>query len=171
MDKTDSAILKVLSQNSLMPASELAKTLKKDKILLTERGIRKRIVSLQKDGVIKKNTVLIDDEFAGRNVKRLILVKFSNVKNFSQRLDEYKKYVSSSPYCTFAVRIRGDFDWLHYKCFPTKDLADREDDIFRSIFGDLMQEYRSYDAEVMKNNFDNILEIGTITDHLDKVSN
>lgn len=171
LDSTDVALLKILSADSMLTASEISKKLKAQKIQMTERGIRKRITTLQKHGIIKSHTILIDDSFAGRTIRRIILVKFKNTQNFVQRLEKYKQYLEESPYCTFAVRIRGDLDWLHYKCFPTKELADHEDDIFRSIFGDIMQEYRSYDAEIMKSDFSQILEEDTVQRYIEKYMN
>jgi DNA-binding Lrp family transcriptional regulator len=171
LDSTDLALLRILSADSTLTAAKIAKMLKAQKIQMTERGIRKRIASLEKHGIIKSHTIVIDDSVAGKNTLRIILVKFKNTTDFVQRLEKYKQYIADSPYCTFAVRIRGDLDWLHYKCFPTKELADAEDDIFRSVFGDIMQEYRSYDAEIIKSDFGQILDIDSIRQHLDKIAN
>ncbi|MBI5377535.1 MAG: hypothetical protein HZA82_02825 [Thaumarchaeota archaeon] len=170
LDSTDIALLQVLLHNASMPAAEISKKLSKQGIDITERGTRKRIIALEKYGIIKSHTILIDDSFAGRNVNRIILVKFKNTKDFVHRLEKYKKYLNASPYCTFAIRIRGDLDWLHYKSFPTKHIADREDDVFRELFGDVMQEYRSYDAEVIKQNFFNLLDEDSVSSYLNKIN-
>lgn len=170
LDSTDMALLSVLLNDASMPAAEISKKLSKQGIDITERGTRKRIIALEKHGIIKSHTIVIDDSFAGRNINRIILVKFKNTKDFVHKLEKYKKYLNASPYCTFAIRIRGDLDWLHYKSFPTKDIADREDDVFRELFGDVMQEYRSYDAEVIKQNFFQILDEHSISSYLNKIN-
>ncbi len=170
LDSTDMALLRVLLNDASMPAAEISKKLSKHGIDITERGTRKRIIALEKHGIIKSHTVVIDDSFAGRNINRIILVKFKNTKDFVRRLEKYKKYLNDSPYCTFAIRIRGDLDWLHYKSFPTKNIADKEDDVFRELFGDVMQEYRSYDAEVIKQNFFQILDENSISSYLNKIN-
>lgn len=169
LDDTDTALLRLLLNNAAMPAAEISKMLSKQGIVMTERGTRKRIIALEKSGIIKSHTVVIDDSFAGRNINRLILVKFKNTKDFVSRLEKYKKYIHDSPYCTFAMRIRGDLDWIHYKSFPTKSIADREDDVFRELFGDIMQEYRSYDAEVIKQNFFQMLNEDSVSSYLSKI--
>lgn len=170
LDSTDLALLRILASDSTLTAAKIAKMLKAQKIQMTERGIRKRIASLEKHGIIKSRTIVVDDGVAGKNILRIILVKFKNTQDFVQRLEKYKQYIADSPYCTFAVRIRGDLDWLHYKCFPTKELADAEDDLFRSVFGDIMQEYRSYDAEIIKNDFGQILDADFIRQYLEKIN-
>lgn len=158
LDNTDSTIIKLLIQNSALSARQISEFLKKSKIHITERAVRKRISGLLKNGVIKNYTIIVDDLVSGKNVNRLILVKFRNVQNFLKRLEEYKKYVSEAPYCIFAMRVRGEFDWMHFKCFPTKELADMEDDTFRAYFGDIMEEYRAYDAEKIKTEFNAIID-------------
>jgi len=171
LDNTDSTIIKVLIQNSALPARQISEFLKKSKIYITERAVRKRISGLLKDGVIKNHTIIVDDSASGKNINRLILVKFRNALNFLKRLEEYKKYVSEAPYCIFAMRVRGEFDWMHFKCFPTKELADMEDDIFRAYFGDIMEEYRAYDAEKIKTEFNTIIDPIDVQNYIQRYNN
>lgn len=168
MDRTDSEILKLLINDSSISAPMIAKKLKRKKISLTPRAIRKHIISLQKSKVISKFTAILDDESSGRQVKRIILVQFQHTSNFLKRLEEYKQYLMSAPHCTFAVRVRGDLDWIHYKCFPSKEMADFEDDIFRQTFSDIIKNYHSYDAEVMKSNFNGLVTENDVKNHLFK---
>jgi len=168
MDGTDLAILNLLSENARYSATEISKKLQKQKIKMSERGVRKRIKSLQKHDFIKGFTIVLNDEASGKLVRRLVLVKFRNVKNFRERVQDYQNYISESPYCIFAIKLRSDFDWLHLKCFPTTTLADEEDEIFRAHFGDIMAEYRSYDAEIIKSTFNSILDESSVKNFLQK---
>lgn len=165
---TDLAILRLLIKDSMLSASNIRQKLRKQRIVMTDRGIRKRIRSLQKSDVIKGFTINLDDEISGKKINRLILVKLRATANFIKRLGAYRKYLVESPYCIFAVKIRGDLDWMHYKCFPSKELADLEDDVFRATFGDMMEEYRSYDAEVVRHDFSNIIDSDSVQTYLRK---
>lgn len=158
MDSTDGAILQLLTKNALLPASEISKKLKEKKIMMTERGIRKRIKSMYSRGIITGSTVIINDNFSGKIIKRFMLVKFKNIPNLKQRIKDYNEYVLKSPYCICAIKLRSDFDWMHFRCFPTLEMADEEEAVFRANFGDLIEEFHSYDATVIKNEFNSFLE-------------
>ncbi|MEK6946284.1 MAG: winged-helix domain-containing protein [Nanoarchaeota archaeon] len=171
MDETDLKIVQILASNATASAESISGQLKKKNISLTSRAIRKRITILENKGLIKKYITIFDESISGASYKRLVLVKFKNTTNFLQRVDAYKQYISDSPFCTFALRIRGDFDWLHYKCFPTKELADREEDLFRTVFGDIIDEHGSYDVEIEKNRLNDIIQETDIKSFLKQVSN
>ena len=168
MDSIDSEILKILVDDGLMSAPNISKMLKEKKISLTSRAVRKRIIALQKNKIVSSFTPIINDEASGKAVKRMVLVQFQHTPNFLKRLEEYIQYLDESPQCTFAVKVRGDLDWIHYKCFPNKEIADFEDDVFRQTFGDILKDYHSYDAEVIKNNFNSFVDESEIKDHLFK---
>jgi DNA-binding Lrp family transcriptional regulator len=171
LDRTDSEILRLLSNNAKISAPFISAKLKKKKISLTPRAIRKRIIALEKNNIITKFVPVLDDNVSGKKVKRIILVQFQHSNNFLKRLEEYKQYLEDAPQCIFAIRVRGDLDWIHYKCFPNKELADFEDDVFRQSFGDIIKNYHSYDAEIMKDNFNVMVDGDEIQKHLLKYSN
>lgn len=120
--------------------------------------------------MITKFVPILDDSASGKKIKRIILVQFQHSNNFLKRLEEYKQYLADAPMCTFAVKVRGDLDWIHYKCFPNKEIADFEDDVFRQSFGDIIKNYHSYDAEIMKDNFNGIVDNNEVRKHLLKYS-
>ena len=166
LDQTDSEILQLLSNDATLSAPFISAKLKKKKISLTSRAIRKRITTLEKNNIIKKFVPILDDDASGKKIKRVILVQFQHSNNFLRRLEEYKQYLNDAPQCTFAIRVRGDFDWIHYKCFPNKEIADLEDDVFRQSFGDIIKNYHSYDAEIMKDNFNGMVDSDEVQKHL-----
>lgn len=171
LDNVDLEILRLLSNDATLSAPNISTILKKKKISLTPRAIRKRITSLEKNKVISKFVPLIEDNASGKKIKRVILVQFQNCSDFLKRLEDYKQYLHDAPQCTFAIRVRGDLDWIHYKCFPNKEIADFEEDVFRQTFSDILKEYRSYDAEIMKDNFNGIVDNNEIQKHLLKYAN
>ncbi len=152
------AILQLLTKNALLPASEISKKLKEKKIIMTERGIRKRIKLMYNQGIITGSTIIINDKFSGKLIKRFILVKFKTIPNFKQRIKDYQEYVLKSPHCICAIKLRSDFDWMHFRCFPTHELADEDEAVFRDNFGDLIEKFHSYDATLFKNEFNSIPE-------------
>lgn len=170
LDKADLEILRLLSNDATLSAQYISTKLKKKKISLTPRAIRKRITTLEKNKVITKFVPIIEDNAGGKTIKRIILVQFQHSNNFLKRLEDYKQYLDEAPQCTFAVRVRGDLDWIHYKCFPNKEIADIEDDVFRQSFGDIIRSYHSYDAEIMKDNFNGVIDGKEIQKHLLKYS-
>lgn len=170
MDEADLIILKQLTEDCNIPAKDIVKHLKIKKIDLTDRAVRKRIKRLSEFGVIEHFAALISPEHSGMNFVRVVFVRFRNASDFMKRLHDYTGYVTKSPYCVFAARIRGEWDWVHYKCFPTKELADLEDDIFRSKFGDIMEEYRSYDAEPLKFRFNSLITADEVRSYLEKIA-
>ncbi len=109
MDGTDIALINLLGKNSNMPAAQISKELTRQKISLSERGVRKRIKSLQKHGIITGYTIILNNEASGKLYRKIVFVKFKNIKNFRKRVQDYQKYILNAPYCVFAVRLRADY--------------------------------------------------------------
>jgi Lrp/AsnC family leucine-responsive transcriptional regulator len=53
--------------------------------------------------------------------------------------------LSDAPFVLFSGRTRGGIDWITYKAFLSEEMADEESDIFRNLFGDIIQTYEVYD--------------------------
>lgn len=60
MDKLDLSIVEILSKNSRTPFMEIARKLK-----ISESTIRKRVSNLEKNGVIKKYSLMVDTNKIG----------------------------------------------------------------------------------------------------------
>jgi Lrp/AsnC family leucine-responsive transcriptional regulator len=45
----------------------------------------------------------------------------------------------------FSGRTRGGYDWITCQAFLSEEMADEESDIFRNLFGDIIQTYEVYD--------------------------
>ncbi len=61
-----------------------------------------------------------------------------------------KQYLNSAPYCDFSARTNGNIDWIELKFFNNHDQAQKEEDLYRAWFGDIMEDYRSYDLDIHK---------------------
>ncbi len=67
MDEKDKKIIEMLEENSRRPFTEIA-----DELGVTEATIRKRVESLEEEGIIKKYTVEVDPEKLGYNNATLL---------------------------------------------------------------------------------------------------
>ncbi len=61
-----------------------------------------------------------------------------------------KQYLKEAPFCDFSARSDGEFDWIELKIFNNTHQANMEADLYRTWFGDIIDDYRSYDLEVYK---------------------
>ena len=95
MDEIDMKILDILMENARTPFVEIAKKLK-----VSEATIRKRVKSLEKRGVIKKYTVVIDPEKVGYRTIAIVGVDAdpTNFLEVARKITELKeaRYVATS---------------------------------------------------------------------------
>jgi hypothetical protein len=62
-----------------------------------------------------------------------------------------KRYLADAPFVIFSGRTRGGYDWITAQVFLSEEMADEESDIYRNLFGDIIQSYEVYDFIPMKN--------------------
>jgi hypothetical protein len=93
---------------------------------------------------------MVDLQKVNMPIPRLVTVKFTSPKDFLQRVEDMKKYLAEAPFCDFSARTNGDIDWIELKFFNNSDQAKKEEDLYRAWFGDIIEEYKSYDLEIQK---------------------
>ena len=95
VDKLDLSVIEILSRNSRTPFMEIARKLK-----VSESTIRKRVSRLEKSGVIKKYSLVVDNNKIGISNVALIGVDVASEKylDVAKKLTELDgvKYVASS---------------------------------------------------------------------------
>ena len=95
VDKLDLSVIEILSRNSRTPFMEIARKLK-----VSESTIRKRVSRLEKGGVIKKYSLVVDSNKIGISNVALIGVDVASEKylDVAKKLTELDgvKYVASS---------------------------------------------------------------------------
>ncbi len=150
IDAIDRKILNLLIANARDSTRTIVKKLAGMGTEMSERGVGKRIARLEKLEIIHGYTTMVDLNQVNMPILRLITVKFSSPKDFVTRLDEMKQYLSNAPYCDFSARTNGSIDWIELKFFNNHEQAQQEEDLYRAWFGDIMEDYRSYDLDIHK---------------------
>ena len=145
VDAVDELILSALSQNSKQDTVEICDILRDHGYYLTEEEIESKITKLQDEGVIKQYTIAVDTKKLRHRIMRIALVKFRVSQHLASRLGGLKKYLSDAPFVIFSGRTRGGYDWITCQAFLSEEMADEESDIFRNLFGDIIQTYEVYD--------------------------
>jgi Lrp/AsnC family leucine-responsive transcriptional regulator len=145
VDKVDELIISALSQNAKQGTFSIWDFLKGHNYNLTEEEIESRISKLEEQGIIKGYTVIIDAKKIPHKVIRVDLVTFRTSQALPKRLEGLKKYLKDAPFVLFSGKTRGGYDWITVKSFLSNEMADEENDIYRNLFGDILQTYEVYD--------------------------
>ena len=150
LDNVDELILSTLSKNSKQYNKEIWDFLRSYGHSLTEEEIETRIARLEADGVITGYTISVDSTKIRRRMIRAVLITFRTSQHLPKRLEGLKKYLADAPFVLFSGRTRGGYDWICVQSFPSEEMADEESDIFRNLFGDIIQSYEAYDFMSIK---------------------
>jgi DNA-binding Lrp family transcriptional regulator len=150
IDSIDRQILSLLISNARSSTRTIVKNLSDMGTEMSERGVGKRITRLEKVGIIRGYTTMVDLTKVNMPVLRLITVKFTSPKDFVERLTEMKQYLTDAPFCDFSARTNGNIDWIELKFFNNHEQAQQEEDLYRAWFGDIMEDFRSYDLDIHK---------------------
>ena len=150
VDGIDELILSTLSTNSRQATQELLDFLRGYGYNLTDEEIKLRISKLEEDHIITGYTISVDTEKINRRPARILFLTFRTSQHLSSRLTGLKKYFTDAPFALFSGRTRGGYDWLSVQSFLTQEMADEESDIFRNLFGDIIQSYEVYDFTPLK---------------------
>jgi len=150
LDELDRKILNMLIADGRQSNRVITHKLADEGTRISERGLGKRIAKLERQGIITGYTVMVDMKKVEMAVPRLVTVKLSAPKNFVQRLEDMKQYLKDAPFCDFSARSDGGFDWIELKFFNSTEQANKEADLYRTWFGDIIEDYRSYDLDVYK---------------------
>ena len=150
VDELDRKILNHLISHGRDSTRAITKKLAEEGIRISERGLAKRIEKLERSGVILGYTAVVDMQKVNMGVPRLVTVKLSSPKNYVERLEDMRKYLKDAPFCDFSARSNGSFDWIELKFFNNVEQANMEADLYRTWFGDIIEDYQSYDLDVYK---------------------
>ena len=150
IDELDRKILNLLISNGRQSSRTITKKLADEGFKISERGLGKRIARLEREKIIIGYTAIVDMKKVNMAIPRLVTVKLSSPKNYVQRLEDMKEYLKDAPFCDFSARSNGSFDWIELKFFNSIEQANMEADLYRTWFGDIIEDYQSYDLDVYK---------------------
>ena len=145
IDKIDELIISALAQNSKQDSFELWDYLKGFGYKISREEIESRIAILEEEQIIKNYTISVDTKKIPGRVIRVDLVTFRTSQALPKRLEGLKKYLNDAPFVVFSGKTRGGYDWITVKSFLSDEMADEESDIYRNLFGDIIQVYEVYD--------------------------
>ena len=107
IDEKDRKILEILKENSNLSTHKISK-----KTLIPVTTVNNRIRKLQKEGVIKKYTIQVDEKKLGINLMAYIFVQVSlkELKQSKLRISDLVKEIRKSPLVDSAENVAGDID-------------------------------------------------------------
>ena len=150
IDNIDELILSTLSKDSKQDTREILDFLRDHGYSLREDEIESRILRLEDDEVITGYTISVNTKKIRRRIIRVALVRFKISQHLASRIEGLKKYLADAPFVLFSGRTRGGYDWICVQSFLNEEMADEESDIYRNLFGDIIQSYEVYDFIPMK---------------------
>ena len=150
LDAVDKVILYQLGRNARVSSQDIAKILQGTGFAITDRAVRQRLERLKKNKVIVGYAAILNPDLVSKKVNRTILVKFKYSRMHSETVDRLTRYVSESPFCIYAARLGGDFDWICHFVFSSVEQYDLESNNFLNRFADLISDFRSYESKATK---------------------
>ena len=145
IDRIDELIISALCKDSRQGTFEIWDYIRGFGYSVSEEEIESRRRDLEESGVIRGYTISVDTKKIPGRVIRVDLVTFRTSQALQKRLEGLKKYLADAPFVAFSGKTRGGYDWITIKSFHSSEMADEENDIYRNLFGDILQTYEVYD--------------------------
>jgi Lrp/AsnC family leucine-responsive transcriptional regulator len=144
-DEIDELILSTLSKDSRQDSAEIWDFLRGFGHNISREEIESRISKLTEEGVITGYSITINPKKIPQRIIRTALLTFKVSQSLKKRTESLEKYLKDAPFVVFSGSTKGGLDWITIRAFPSVDIADEETDIFRNLFGDIIQTYQIYD--------------------------
>ncbi len=133
LDRIDRDILNMLSKNARAKLTQIAR-----RIGLSIDATKKRILKLERDGVITRYTIQVNPRVIGLP---LAIHIYLQLRNFSQkRFDEFMGYLLGNSRVIDVMSVAGDYDlYMVFLAADPDDLDKRKNEIkqkFSDIIGD-----------------------------------
>ena len=117
LDSFDLKILELIQINNKITSEVLAK-----KVGLSSSACQRRINSMRKAKIIKKDISVIDQNVIGRQIT--IVVQVLSDKEGVEHYDEFKKLMLNAPEVMQCYYVTGDYDYVLIATF--KDMGEYE---------------------------------------------
>ena len=145
LDAIDELILSALSKNAKQDLNEIRDYLNDHGYNLNTGEIDNRIKTLENEKVISGYTISIDTNKVKHKLMRMVLVTFKSSQHLTTRMKALKRFSDDAPFVLFSGRTRGGYDWITVLLSSSTENADEESDIYRNLFGDIIQDFEIYD--------------------------
>ncbi|MCD8249209.1 MAG: Lrp/AsnC family transcriptional regulator [Lachnospiraceae bacterium] len=103
MDGMDRSILKCLSENSRRSATEISQT-----VHLSVAAVIERIRKMERGGIIRQYTVILDQHKIGNDVTALMEVSLEHPRYY----DGFTEIVNANPGIVACDYLTGDYDFM-----------------------------------------------------------
>ncbi len=135
LDRIDRDILNMLSKNARAKLTQIAK-----RIGLSVDATKKRILKLERDGVIAQYTIQVNPRIIGLP---LAIHIYLQLRNFSQkRFDEFMDYLRGNPRVIDVMSVAGDYDlYIVFLAADPDDLDKRKNEI-KQRFSDMIGDWK-----------------------------
>jgi len=107
IDSTDKKILKLLSLDAAMSATDIGNT-----VGLSVPAVNKRIARMRSVGIIKNFTVITDEKQVGKSVTAFILL----VLQYGDAVDKLMEHIKSDPDILECYAVTGEYDYIIKIC-------------------------------------------------------
>lgn len=118
MDITDKKILKILSENANTTATEIGNL-----VNLSVPAVNKRILRLQKDGIIKFFTIVTNSQKINKTITAFVFI----VMQYGENVKALLEYAHSEPDILECYSVTGEYDYMLKIC--AKDIESLEEKI------------------------------------------
>ncbi len=145
LDAIDEIILSALCKNAKQDINEIKDYLKDHGYNLNPDEIDTRIRTLENEKVISAYTICIDTNKVRHKVIRVALVTFRSSQHLTTRVRALKKFSDDAPFVLFSGRTSGRYDWITVLLSSSIENANEESDVYRNLFGDIIQVFEVYD--------------------------
>ena len=110
LDEADQKIISILRENARMSVRKIASQLK-----LSPATVSKRIAKLEREGIIKKYTAIVEDEEIEANCSLMLMISISRETD----PDDFGRRLSKLPEICICMRVTG-----HYEIFALANCRD-----------------------------------------------
>jgi DNA-binding Lrp family transcriptional regulator len=114
-----------------MSSKEIQKVVRGIGHEITERAIRYRLQSLERNNIILGYSAIINPSLVSEKLNRTIILKFKNSSNSSVLIERLSNYVEEAPFCVYSARLSGgEFDWVSHFIFESAEQYELESNNF-----------------------------------------
>jgi len=120
VDITDKKILKLLSQNADITATEIS-----SKVNLSVPAVNKRILRMQKDGIIDYFTIVTNPQKLDKTITAFVFI----VMQYGDSIKSLLEYANNEADILECYSVTGDYDYMLKIC--AKDIESLEEKILK----------------------------------------